>query len=281
MQKQISKYIILPLILLFSFSIVSVAQINFNDDDKDGLTNNLEETRSNTDPQLFDTDGDGYGDGYEWFFKDNGGDPLDPNKHPRQLSAEEDKDGDGFVDPFFDPNVFINLQIGSIITQTNIGPSKCNYPQVDRSMSQIISLDCEYELKGSGNNEYYLGFQLYNVALELTPDKYSIDCYIDNNKTINAKLVCKNVPYADAVLNSQKVILTSTQYAPVNRQVLEDSIIVDVVELGTNYYSRTLDQALDQLIPKSCDSVDVNEPTTCKFQLPVETTLPDNYIGWE
>ncbi|MHA1252691.1 MAG: hypothetical protein ACTSRP_22075, partial [Candidatus Helarchaeota archaeon] len=54
------------------------------DSDNDGLTDYHEHYNYGTDPQLWDTDGDGYSDGDEI---SNGTDPLDPTSYPHTHST--------------------------------------------------------------------------------------------------------------------------------------------------------------------------------------------------
>ncbi len=53
------------------------------DSDNDGLTDYLEHYKYNTNPLIWDTDGDGFSDGAEI---SSGTDPLNPNSYPRAHS---------------------------------------------------------------------------------------------------------------------------------------------------------------------------------------------------
>jgi hypothetical protein len=74
------------------------------DTDGDGLLDSAETTTIGTDPNVFDTDGGGVGDGDEWV---NGKNPLDPTDDnaaatggDNQGGADQgaDADGDGLTD---------------------------------------------------------------------------------------------------------------------------------------------------------------------------------------
>jgi hypothetical protein len=277
MFKNINKYIVL--ILLSTLMLIPVigsnAQINFNDEDKDLLTNNLESIIG-TDPQLFDTDGDGYGDGYEYYYKVNGGAPLDPTKHPRELTPEEDKDGDGYVDFSFDPSVTISLQIGTAISDVNLGTSSCNLSEVDKSNSQFESLDCKYKLIGDPNNDYYLAFQTIAAHLETSPDKTSADCIIINNKTADAQLLCSSIPYEFAEQKEQKVIVTKYDFNSTN-PTYNQSQLITVTNTGEKLGILPFSLAIDSALPRDCEVSDSGFSASCKFQLPEYTELPINY----
>ena len=66
------------------------------DSDGDGLADSLERAIG-TDPYDPDTDGDGYGDFFEWHFRNEGFDPLDPDKPALRCRDSSDRTGDGLT----------------------------------------------------------------------------------------------------------------------------------------------------------------------------------------
>jgi len=75
-----------------------VPDVNDSDDDNDGLTDIYEKNKSNTNPSLPDSDGDGTPDGEELV-----GSGIDPQTgKPRGATdpKNDDSDGDGFTDTF-------------------------------------------------------------------------------------------------------------------------------------------------------------------------------------
>jgi hypothetical protein len=271
--------IIITILLMLSLTtnIVASAQVDFNDSDGDGLSNNLEDNISFTDKNSFDTDGDGYSDGYEYFFKFSGGDPLDPNKFPKQLTVEEDTDGDGFRDLGFDISSFVLGQTFTVLGSSNILEPTCTLTIADVAESEYSPLNCSYPLKGGTNDGYFFAFEGYNASLESTPNERSTDCYILNNKTPQATLQCQSIPYKNAVLNTQKIILTRTIGLTNNREELTANKTIEVVNYGDQLLSSVLTPSLDNQLIKSCIAVEPTDMTTCTFQLPALTTLPLDY----
>jgi hypothetical protein len=271
------------LILVLSFGLIagigSNAQfgIDFRDSDGDGMSNYFEDNISLSNKDLFDTDGDGYGDFYEYYNKDSGGDPNDATKFPMAPTPDQDKDGDGLIDPFFDSLQFSVTNFVTVVNDSNLGPAVCNLPTIDKAQYQFNPLTCTYKLIGVANNQYFLGFMRYYISLDALPTAISSDCFINNNNTVDAELVCAEVPYKDVELGVHKLVLSRANIGSSTYEIVNNTSEVDIVDYGTRFLTDTLSLDLDSIIPRSCEAVESGGFTTCNFQLPALTTLPDNY----
>ena len=129
-----SRYKILTL-LIISFFIVLPAKAEVLDSDNDGLDDAAEVNIYHTDPQLADTDGDGYLDGAEIA---QGFSPLQANKKLKEVDTDgdglndaqelvlgtdlgnPDTDNDGYFDGLEVTNGFDPLQTGAVKMEKRI-----------------------------------------------------------------------------------------------------------------------------------------------------------------
>jgi hypothetical protein len=119
------------------------------------------------------------------------------------------------------------------------------------------TIECTYKLKGSVNN-FYVSSATPITASISTASGYSWGCSIENNGTINASLLCKNIPTLNANSGAQTLALSID---PTNGVQLT---LKEKPPVATEITSANLDQ-----FNSKCDNLSlfIGEETTCKFKL--------------
>jgi hypothetical protein len=264
-----TKYILITLIglSLFTSGVQTFAQVSL-DTDKDGITDVMEDKNNNkivdideTNPQDPDTDSDGYSDGAEILATK---DPKDPNSYPLSGIATQ---------LFTDAQLLSNFGITGI-TKINIDSTGiCNKTE---ATIFIDNLTCKWPLKGAINNYYSVSNKDFKAKIAIGTDEGR--CYIENNKTINAKLVCSNIPTKDAQVGPNNIELISKNPLEMNLGVAVVNFKIDT-QSGSMYELSVLE---DQEISRSCTPASVQQLTDCTFLLPLNRFLPPVYLmGYE
>jgi hypothetical protein len=252
------------------FQIIDSDQDIIPDSDEDANGNGVVD-EGETDPNNPDTDGDGWGDYIEAKQPLMGGDPLNPNVIPSELD-------------------FSNIDLGQIKTLTlistkHIGQGVCEKEelQIDRE-----SVSCSYPLSGEANNSYFTGLDSYYAYIEGAEGRGS--CYVENNETPEAKLVCAPVPALAVNEGEHKVILEKVPYEPgfslpfqttdiaaTSKEVLNDKITIKTVAFNDPNGNQELRGAAEASLSIECAEAPVESTTTCVFKLPDNIILPADY----